>query len=65
MNMLFKTTKLVVAAALLAGLSTASMAKERVYKWKLATTWGPTLSPFIDSPKKIWQKWLKRCQTDD
>jgi len=53
MNMLFKATKFVVAAALLAGLSTASMAKERVYKWKLATTWGPTLSPFIDAPTNM------------
>lgn len=53
MNMLFKATKIVVVSALLAGLSTASMAKERVYKWKLATTWGPTLSPFIDTPTNM------------
>ena len=53
MNMFGKTTKLLVATALVAGLSTASMAKDKVYKWKLATTWGPTLSPFIDSPKKM------------
>lgn len=53
MNMLLKATKLTFAAALIAGLSTAAMAKERVYKWSLATTWGPTLSPFIDSPKKM------------
>jgi TRAP-type mannitol/chloroaromatic compound transport system substrate-binding protein len=53
MNMFGKTTKLLVASALLAGLSTASMAAEKVYKWKLATTWGPTLSPFIDAPTKM------------
>ncbi|AXX91112.1 ABC transporter substrate-binding protein [Malaciobacter molluscorum LMG 25693] len=48
-----KTTKLLVASALVAGLSTAAFAKDRVYKWKLATTWGSTLSPFIDSPKNM------------
>ncbi len=48
--MLKTTTKLLVASALIAGLSTASMAKDKVYKWKLATTWGSTLSPFIDAP---------------
>ncbi|WP_419763543.1 MAG: TRAP transporter substrate-binding protein [Arcobacter sp.] len=53
MNMFGKTTKLLVASALLAGLSTASMAAEKVYKWKLATTWGPTLSPFIDAPQNM------------
>ncbi|WP_428026007.1 TRAP transporter substrate-binding protein [Arcobacter sp.] len=53
MNMFGKTTKLLVASALLAGLSTASMAAEKVYKWKLATTWGPTLHPFIDAPTKM------------
>lgn len=48
-----KSTKLLVASALLAGLSTVSFAKEKVYKLKLATTWGPTLSPFIDAPQKM------------
>ncbi len=48
-----KSTKILVATALLAGLSTASFAAEKVYKWKLATTWGPTLSPFIDAPKNL------------
>ncbi|RXJ98118.1 ABC transporter substrate-binding protein [Arcobacter sp. CECT 8986] len=48
-----KTTKLLVATALVAGLSTATFAKDRVYKWKLATTWGSTLSPFIDAPKNM------------
>jgi len=52
MNMFGKPTKLLVAAALIAGLGTSAMAK-KVYKWKLATTWGPTLSPFIDAPKNM------------
>lgn len=52
MNMFGKTTKLLVAAALIAGLGSEAMAK-KVYKWKLATTWGPTLSPFIDAPKNM------------
>ncbi|RXJ64238.1 ABC transporter substrate-binding protein [Halarcobacter anaerophilus] len=47
-----KTTKLLVAAALVTGMGTSAMAK-KVYKWKLATTWGPTLSPFIDAPKNL------------
>ena len=53
MNMFGKTSKLLVASALIAGLSTVSMAAEKVYKWKLATTWGPTLTPFIDAPTKM------------
>ncbi len=53
MKMFGKTTKLLVATAMLAGLSTVSLAKDKVYKWKLATTWGPTLSPFIDAPKNM------------
>lgn len=53
MNTLRLSTKLLLASVLLAGLTTASFAKERVYTWKLATTWGPTLSPFIDAPKNM------------
>jgi TRAP-type mannitol/chloroaromatic compound transport system substrate-binding protein len=53
MKMFGKTTKLLVASALIAGLATAATAAERVYKWKLATTWGPTLHPFIDAPTKM------------
>jgi TRAP-type mannitol/chloroaromatic compound transport system substrate-binding protein len=52
MKMFGKTTKLLVAAALITGMGTSAMAK-KVYKWKLATTWGPTLSPFIDAPKNL------------
>ena len=52
MKMFGKSTKLLMAAALIAGLGSEAMAK-KVYKWKLATTWGPTLSPFIDAPKNM------------
>jgi TRAP-type mannitol/chloroaromatic compound transport system substrate-binding protein len=50
--MLKTTSKLLVGAALIAGLATTASAA-KTYKWKLATTWGPTLSPFIDSPKNM------------
>lgn len=53
MKILSKTSKVLLAAALVTGMSASAMAKEKVYKWKLATTWGPTLSPFIDTPKKM------------
>ncbi len=53
MKMFGKTTKLLVASALIAGLATAATAAQKVYKWKLATTWGPTLHPFIDAPTKM------------
>ncbi|RXK01766.1 ABC transporter substrate-binding protein [Arcobacter sp. CECT 8989] len=52
MKMFGKSTKLLMAAALIAGLGSEALAK-KVYKWKLATTWGPTLSPFIDAPKNM------------
>ncbi len=50
--MLKTTSKLLVGAALIAGLATTASAA-KTYKWKLATTWGPTLSPFIDAPKNM------------
>ncbi len=31
----------------------AKVEAKKVFKWKLATTWGPTLSPFIDAPKNL------------
>jgi len=52
MKLFGKTTKLLVATALVAGLGMDAMAK-KVYKLKLATTWGPTLSPFIDAPRNM------------
>lgn len=33
--------------------SNASFAKEKVYKWRLAASWGPTLSPLIDAPREF------------
>ena len=42
---LFKSAVLITALA----LSTSALAKEKVYKLTMATTWGPTLSPLIDS----------------
>ncbi len=52
--MLKKTAKLLVTSSLILGIAaTASSAADRVYKWKLATTWGPTLSPFIDAPQNM------------
>ena len=53
MKMFGKTTKLLVATALIAGIATTDAMAKKVYKWKLATTWGPTLSPFIDAPKNM------------
>ena len=50
--MLQKTTKLLVTTALIAGLATVANAAEKV-KWTLATTWGSTLNPFIDSPTNM------------
>jgi TRAP-type mannitol/chloroaromatic compound transport system substrate-binding protein len=54
MNLLSKTSsRLLIAIALITLLCTTSFAKDKVYKWKLATTWGPTLSPFIDAPNNL------------
>ncbi|MCU7800133.1 MAG: TRAP transporter substrate-binding protein [gamma proteobacterium symbiont of Lucinoma myriamae] len=49
----WRLLNLLIIATLTAVLSSVSFAKEKVYKWKLATTWGPTLSPFIDAPKNL------------
>ena len=45
--------KLGLTSALLVAMSMNVQASEKVYKWKLATTWGKTLSPLIDSPIKM------------
>ena len=45
--------KLGLTSALLIAISLNVQASEKVYKWKLATTWGKTLSPLIDSPIKM------------
>ncbi|QKF65682.1 TRAP transporter, substrate binding protein, DctP family [Arcobacter venerupis] len=51
--MLKFTTKLLVTSALIAGLSIVANADDKVIKWKLATTWGSTLNPFIDAPTNM------------
>lgn len=48
-----KTVKVLAAMVLSAGLTTALVAKEKIYKLKMATTWGPTLSPLIDSAYNV------------
>lgn len=55
MSILMRATKLVVAAALVTGIAATDAMAKKVYKWKLATTWGPTLHPFIDAPTKMAQ----------
>jgi TRAP-type mannitol/chloroaromatic compound transport system substrate-binding protein len=55
MKLFKKASKFLLVASLIAGLSTAANASERVYKWKIATTWGPTLSPFIDTVEDMAQ----------
>ncbi len=50
--MLKKTTKLLLSTALIAGLAVSANAAEKV-KWTLATTWGSTLTPFIDAPTNM------------
>jgi TRAP-type mannitol/chloroaromatic compound transport system substrate-binding protein len=42
--------KLAVALLVTAGLSSVAVAKERVYKWKLAMSWPATLTPLASPP---------------
>jgi TRAP-type mannitol/chloroaromatic compound transport system substrate-binding protein len=51
--MLKITTKLLVTTALIAGIATMASASDEKVKWKLATTWGSTLTPFIDAPTNM------------
>lgn len=51
--MLNKTTKVLLASALVLGLASTSAMAKKTYKWKLAATWGSTLTPFIDAPKNL------------
>jgi TRAP-type mannitol/chloroaromatic compound transport system substrate-binding protein len=53
MKLLSQTVKVLAVSVLAIGLSTTAFAKERPVKWKLATTWGPTLHPFIDAPENV------------
>jgi len=45
--------KVLALVALSVGLTTSSFAKEKVYKLKLATTWGTSASPLIDAAKNM------------
>jgi len=45
--------KLGVTSVLLIAMSMGAQAKEKVYKLKLATTWGQTAHPLIDAPIKM------------
>ena len=53
MKLLANSAKVFVATALVASLAATEAMAKKVYKWKLATTWGPTLHPFIDAPQKM------------
>lgn len=48
-----RTIKLLLTVFLAVGLSTTLSAKEKVYKLKLATTWGATATPLIDAAKNM------------
>ena len=45
--------KIALTSVLLVGMSTSIQAAEKVYKWKLATTWGKSVVPLVDSPIKM------------
>ncbi|OUR72319.1 ABC transporter substrate-binding protein [Arcobacter sp. 31_11_sub10_T18] len=45
--------KVLALVVLSVGLTTSSFAKEKVYKLKLATTWGTSASPLIDAAKNM------------
>jgi len=45
--------KILALVVLSVGLTTSSFAKEKVYKLKLATTWGTSASPLIDAAKNM------------
>ncbi len=51
MNKLVK--KIGVASLIIATCCVSTYAKDKVYKLKMATTWGPTVSPLIDAAKDV------------
>ena len=53
MNRFQNLGKIVVACVIGMAVSTTAYGAGEVYKWKLATTWGPTLTPFIDAPRRL------------
>lgn len=48
-----KTIKCITVLCLTLGLTATLNAKEKVYKLKMATTWGPTATPLIDAAKNM------------
>lgn len=48
-----KRMQILAALLLSLGLSFNSFAAEKKIVWRLAATWGPTLHPFIDTPKNF------------
>ena len=48
-----KSTKIILTLLFCVGLSTTTFAQEKVYKLKLATTWGAMATPLIDAAKNM------------
>jgi len=48
-----KLVKVLGTLGLAAALAVTASAGEKKVKWKLATTWGPTLVPFTTAPQKV------------
>jgi len=46
-------TRVLGTLGLVAALAISASAAEKKVKWKLATTWGPTLTPFVNAPIKV------------
>ncbi len=50
-----KLVKVLGTLGLAAALAVTASAGEKKVKWKLATTWGPTLVPFTTAPQRVAQ----------
>ncbi len=48
-----KMTKIIGTLGLVTALAVSASAAEKKVKWKLATTWGSTLTPFVNAPMKM------------
>ncbi len=46
-------TKIIGTLGLVTALAVSASAAEKKVKWKLATTWGSTLTPFVNAPMKM------------
>ena len=51
--MKLNTTKAMIIGLLMAVFSSQSSAQDKVYKWRLAETWGPNFPVFGDTTKKM------------